>query len=51
MRLYRKILLFLGIVWRQWDQGPPREYCDPYRLSVRDAWDIAGIVWAKEMGQ
>ena len=33
-RLYRKLSLFLGIVWRYPDEALPR-------LSIRHAWEIA----------
>jgi hypothetical protein len=38
MRRVQRFRLFLGIVWRVWE--------DEYgRISVRTAWHVSGIVW------
>ena len=46
--MLRRIWLFAKIVWREWEPrscGIPDKYRMQYRLSVRDAWDIARRVW------
>lgn len=43
----RKFKLFLSIVWRQWETpgSIPESYRIHYRLTVRDAWEIARRVY------
>lgn len=42
--MVRAISLFLGIVWRRWEEpqpGYPAHYACTYRLTIRDAARIA----------
>jgi hypothetical protein len=48
--LHRMVLRFLRLVWREWEPascGIPDGYRIHYRLSVKDAWEIASGVWAQ----
>jgi hypothetical protein len=36
MKFYRRIKLFLGIVWRK---------NQDYTLDIKTAWEVAGIIW------
>lgn len=46
MRLYRRISLFLRIVWRVTDRYPDGTV---FRMPIGLAWEVAGIVhpWRK----
>ena len=44
MKLYRRLLLFFGIVWREWEPkscGIPEQYRIYCRVGIRLAWGIA----------
>ena len=42
MKLYHRIKLFSGIVWRK-DKGD-KPYL-PDRIDFKTAWEVAGIIW------
>lgn len=47
-RRVMRLRLFLRLVWREWEPrscGIPDEYRVDYRLTARDAWNIACGVW------
>ena len=41
MRLYHRLKLFLGIVWRRDDYLPDR-------IDWYTAWEVSGIIWGKD---
>jgi hypothetical protein len=43
-RHYRRILLFAGIVWRL---SPASTDEHPFRIDVRTAWTVSGLIWSK----
>jgi hypothetical protein len=50
-RTFMRLRLFFGLVWREWEPrscGIPDEYRVRYRLTVRDAWGIASLVWGRK---
>ena len=41
MKYFRRMWLFLRIVYRQWDEIDGKAW----RLSPKVAWDVSKIVW------
>ncbi len=47
MRKMRKIILFLKIVWREWEPkscGIPDPYRIKYRIEIKVAWEVVNII-------
>ena len=41
----KKIIFFLKIVWRKWDEAECNFGCKHiYRIDIKTAWDVAKIV-------
>lgn len=43
--VYRRVCLFLSIVWRVWDVRPDGS---KYRISIRTAWSVSEVAMGLE---
>jgi hypothetical protein len=50
MTLLRRIRLFLLLMWRSPEPrstGIPDQYRAKTRIGIKEAWEVAGIVWGR----